>query len=294
MTDGRMGKAAVAFAFFAVGLMLLSGAAVAKKKDKRHKLGPVVTASATTSADKTNIGQATATCPGKTRVISGGFSETPPTIELLGLVYESQMIGNKAWRVSVLGYDPGAASGSINLTAYAYCRRNAPKISTVSTAVTTPAALQVGPSATAACPGKKKAVAGGFATDGPPLRTIIVESLLSPPAGWTTNLLSAGAGVGTLTGYVYCVKQKKPLTTAAATSAPVTDVHQIRSATATCAKAKQSALSGGFSQSPLNVIGDGNFFFIYESQRIGNAWVVSGFFTDGNAPSTVTSTVYCG
>ena len=142
----------------------------------------------------------------------------------------------------------------------------------------------MGPSATAACPGKKKAVAGGFATDGAPLRTIVVESLLSPPAGWTTNLLSSGAGVGTETSYVYCVKQKKPLTAGAATSTPVTDVHQIRSATAICARAKQSALSGGFSEAPLNVIGDGNFFFIYESQRIGNAWVVSASSPTGTHP----------
>jgi hypothetical protein len=278
----------------AVAFMAAAGAADAKKKHKRHKLGPVITASATISADKSNIGQATAICPGKTRAISGGFSETPPTAELQGLVYESQMIGNKAWRVSVIAFDPGSPSGSISLTVYAYCRRNAPKISTVSATVTTPAALQVGPSTTAACPGSRKAVAGGFATDGPPVRSILVESLLSAPAGWITNVLPSGAGVGNLTSYVYCVKQKKPLTAAAVASAPTQDVHQIRTATASCARPKQSALSGGFSQTPLNVNGDGNFFFIYESQRIGNAWVVSGFFTDGNSPSTVTSTVYCG
>jgi hypothetical protein len=278
----------------AVAFMAAAGAADAKKHKRSHKPGPVVTAVATISADKTNIGQATATCPGKTRVVSGGFSETPPTAELQGLVYESQMIGNKAWRVSVIAFDPGAPSGSVSLTAYAYCRRNAPKIATVGASATAPAALQVGPSATAVCLGARKAVAGGFATDGPPVRSIVVESLLSPPAGWRTNVLSSGAGVGSLTSYTYCVKQKKPLRAAAATSSPTVDVHQIRSATASCASPKQNALSGGFSQSPLNVNSDGNFFFIYESQRIGNAWVASGFFTDGNAPSTVTSTVYCG
>jgi hypothetical protein len=280
-------------ALVAIAMTAAPGAAEAKKKPRHHKLGPVVTSQATTSANPANPGQATATCPGKTRAVSGGFSETPANTELMGLVYESQMIGSNAWRVSVLAFDPGPPSGSISLTAFVYCRRNAPKTKVISAPVTTPPALQVGPSATASCPGKRKAVAGGFATDGAPIRTIVVESLLSPPAGWRSNVLSAGGGAGTLTGYVYCAKRKKPLAAPAATSPQTLDLNQARSATALCATSKQSAVSGGFSQSPLNVNGDGNYFSIYESQRVGNGWRVSGFFGSGNTPATVTATVYC-
>jgi len=279
----------------AVAFMAAAWAADAKKKHKKpHKPGPVVTASASGSADSTNPGQATAACPGKTRAVGGGFSETPANNELAGLVYESQMIGTNAWRVSVLAVDPGPPSGSIGLTAYAYCRRNAPKTAAVGVPVSTPNALQVGPSATASCGGRRKPVAGGFATDGAPIRTFVVESLLSQPASWTTNVLSAGSGAGTLTSYVYCAKRKKPLGAPTATSPQTLDIDQTRTATALCPTAKQSALSGGFSQGPLNVSGNGNFFYIYESQRAGNGWRVSGFFGDGNTPATLTSTVYCG
>src|SRR4051794_31938427 len=231
MSSRRGTRALIVLSLAAVAFMAAAGAADAKKHKKPHKPGPVVTSSASGSADSTNPGQATAVCPGKTRAVGGGFSETPANNELAGLVYESLMIGTNAWRVSVLAVDPGPPSGTIGLTAYVYCRRNAPKTTAVGVALPTPNALQVGPSATASCTGRRKPVAGGFATDGPPIRSFVVESLLSQPASWTTNVLSAGSGSGILISDAYCAKRKKPLVAPTATSPETLDLNQTRSAT---------------------------------------------------------------
>ena len=82
----------------AIGALAVAGAADAKKKAPAKLRTATAVATVTGSP---NLATATATCPNKTRVISGGFTTTAPAISTHWLnVYESQRVGDTKWRVS--------------------------------------------------------------------------------------------------------------------------------------------------------------------------------------------------
>ena len=99
-----MRTAAILVAAMLAALASWSAPAVAAKKGG----GKFRTAEATDSAGGAfTIATATATCPGKTRVVAGGYETTVPNLSSHWLnVYESQRVGARQWRVSGVQASP--------------------------------------------------------------------------------------------------------------------------------------------------------------------------------------------
>ena len=275
----------------AVAFMAAAGAADAKKHHKRkHRLGPllVLAAGATTSGNG-GIATQTATCPRKTRAVGGGFSGTPANNAILPVVYESQKVGQRAWRAPSQIADT-SGPGSVTLTVFVECRRNAPVTTAVATTIPTADTSQVGPSATASCP-KGKLQAGGFAMD-PPLngstiKALLLSSTVSGPLSWESSVISDHSS--TLTSFAYCGKAKKTLhpVTATVTGQPTSGTAS--TAVAACTGRPQS---GGFSQTAVLAMG-GGYFLPYESRIDLNTWRVSATHI-GTGPEPLTATALCG
>src|ERR1044072_5927879 len=120
-------------ALAAVALLAFAGAtdsAVAKKKSKKSKEpGGVMGAQNTQSVASGESVAPIALCPLGTTVVGGGFRVTPdPEIGLSPVVVSSQPVGSTAWQVSA---GKVGGTGSSTVTVEAYCRANAPQITTV-------------------------------------------------------------------------------------------------------------------------------------------------------------------
>jgi hypothetical protein len=283
----------------AVSMLAFAATADAKSKHKK-KLGPVLTQSVTVSgAGAQKILTATATCPSKTRAVGGGFLGTPGGIAAAPTVFESQKVGQNAWRVSSQNVD-FAPFDPVWLTASVYCRKGAPATSVTSATATIPASFAHGPAAPATCAlPKQKVVGGGFVTS-PPVAPaasapdfIVTDSLATGPATWLTQVVTLTGG-GNLTGFAYCAKQKKGLFGVSAASPAVNGSGAFATASASC-PGKLSPGMGGFSESGVaSSPSAGSAFIPYESERVDRSWRVSGLFTTAGDPGTLNSTAYCG
>ncbi|HET8975017.1 MAG TPA: hypothetical protein VFN15_00195 [Solirubrobacterales bacterium] len=281
--------------------LALGGVADAKRKAKRKAPGPVVTrSSSSTGSGAGAVVSATATCPKKTRAISGGFSETVPNLEAVaGIVFESQRATARSWRVSAQIRGSGAP---VTLTSHVYCRRRAPKLAGASTTLPTgelPGAA-FGPTATASCRGKRRALAGGFVTPAPlvggSVKNLVAGSLPGSPRDWTALAISTPVGASSVSAFAYCAKAKElPGLSRAGATGPATAADAASSTVTTppCA-GKRRALAGGFSQTTTGTP-SGGFFLPYESVRAedGRSWRVSGIHEDTGAGSLIASAV-CG
>ena len=190
------------------------------KKNPRLKVVHAFTSAETAGA----IATGTATCPAKTarpdlgpwRAISGGFNmtlgtpgyttEEGPFITPFGsgVVYESQKVGQRSWRVSAQ-----SLWGRFDLGVSVYCQNSVPKTKSASSTVATPGTPQVGPAAVASCR-TGKTVSGGFSTPPPFTATgaanTVIGSLPSGKSGWEAQALSNHES--SLTSYIYCAKRK--------------------------------------------------------------------------------------
>jgi hypothetical protein len=232
--------AALAALGLAVGAADAHGAKVGKPKAVKAVAAAGVTG---------GVATATATCPvgntpkGPWRAVSGGFDLQSGD----GIVFESRRIGQRSWRASAQ-----SMSGAVSLAAYVYCQRGVPKQSSVSFAVATPGAAQVGPAATAKC-NTGSAVHGGFSTPLPftltGARNTVIGSFPSGKRAWRVQVVSSQAS--TVTSFVYCAKRKKPRTKnakAESTSVATTAGSLAVSETGLCSAAQFSPGGGGFFQ----------------------------------------------
>lgn len=272
-----------------------AGTAAAKKRAKKKSPGIVVRSATATATGNGAIATATATCPKKTRALSGGFLLSPPVPGgNVGLVYESQKLGQNAWRVSAQNLDSGAPE-SLTLAASVYCRKGAPKTSTITASGPKPAALQIGPAVAPTCTGKKNAMAGGMLTGAPVIgavaNEVTIESARTTAKTWQSNFLSGASGTDTLSGYAYCAKGKPPAAVSA-TSAPNAVSTSTTTVTASCS-GKRKLVGGGFAEPTLSLLVPGGFFILLESQRTSaTTWQVSGLKVS-SAPATLSATAYC-
>jgi hypothetical protein len=198
--------------------------------DARHPKGDprLQVVHAFTSAETAGaIATATVSCPpttrpdlGPWRAMSGGFSMTLGTYGYTpgggpgggpfitpfgsGVVYESQRVGQRSWRVSAQDL-----SGRLDLGVAVYCQNSVPKLKSASTTVVTPATAQIGPAAVAHCR-SGSAAAGGFSTPPPFTATgaanTVIGSTPNGRKGWQAQVLSNQPS--SVTSYVYCAKRK--------------------------------------------------------------------------------------
>jgi len=297
-------------AMIAVGMLAFAGTADAKKK-KKKKVTPVVTATATaTGTVQFQVITATATCPAGKNAVGGGFVTTPPVAPGsvdAGLASASHKVGANQWVASaqILG-TPGPP---VVLTTSVYCRKGASVTTPVSTPTSVPTFGGAGATpSNAACPAGQVQLSGGFTAElifnaGGSLQEIPISSNRIDPLTWQASAITTSSP-HVLTSQADCAakpkakkgkkkKKKKKLVTPtevtgdAATSTPTQSVTAI----ATC-PTKTFAVNGGFSQpgavSPPTLF----FYWLTESQAVGNAWHVTGFLGTGPG-GTLRSYGYC-
>jgi hypothetical protein len=281
-------------------LVLLATAAQAApaKQDAGRNGGPpppgaILEATATASASgNRSTATATADCPPGTKAAGGGF-DAPSSAAVTGLVYESVKVGKRSWRASVQLLDPGAPS-TITLTTYAYCRSHLPATKTAATTVPTKGQLELGPTASAACPPGRLAVAGGFQMPPPLISSRVTElffdSLRSGSSGWDARVITGPAGPSTVTSEAYCAKRPSSLVEASGASAPNGVDSTSSTAVASCPAGLSPAV-GGFAQPDG---GATSFFFVYASRRVGDSWQVSGLHSGSDPPISLRAAAYCG
>jgi len=294
-------------------MLAFAGTADAKKK-KRHKVAPVVTATATaTGTVEGQIISATATCPSGTRAVGGGFSTPPlpPDPQDSGVATASHKVGANQWVASmqVIG-TPGPA---VVLTTTVYCRKGAPVTTPVSTTTLLPQSssppFAVTPS-NATCAAKQVQLSGGFSASSvvssSGFDVLVLSSNRVDPLTWQVTGLGVTAGQ-TLVSQADCAtrpkakkgkkhKKKKKLVTPTEVTGDVISAgsgSSVATATAiaTC-PSNMKAVKGGFSQ-PGALTGSSPFFyFLTESQAVGNTWHVSGF-NESSSAGTLRSHGYC-
>jgi hypothetical protein len=287
-TATRVGIAAAALA--AVVLAAAPGAAIAKK-------AKVVTETATAgSAGLPEFGvvTATATCAKKQKLVGGGFDGDANADG--GLVpLESRAEGKRAWVVRALK----GGEGEPSLDVYAYCRKGAPKLKQRSASVLVPG-VDGGPgpetAASATCPKKAKALAGGFAltaqreAGGELIPTLALSSVRSAKRTWTASAqVPDGEQSQQLTVYAYCAKKKRSEVSASGQIAtPNPDTSTLGSVLSPACE-KGTSLAGGFDVDPF---GERSLLVTVGSFRSGDQWVTRAL--QGIATGTVVTRAYCG
>lgn len=302
MTAGRVNSTAAWRAGLAAAMLVLLFAVLpavadaAKKKAKPGKL-QTATASATTSASG-QAATATATCPQGTTAIGGGFASATSTegglLTDFHQVTESRRFGKTSWVVSGFRVDGGAAGPALELTAEAYCRKNAGKISEVSgsaAAVSTTSFL----TAQAACPLGRAVVGGGFKLVPPGTTGLSFLLLQSRPlgvVGWTGSGLGvAPAAANSLTEYAYCRKGSTKVAVRSASGPLPTSPGVLGSVTAPSCPAKKYSFAGGFDAQAFST-GTG-IPIVLESRRSGGVWKLSALNLAAPTPGSLTAHSLC-
>jgi hypothetical protein len=263
----------------------------------------VVTATATETAigGTTGVGPpvtATATCPGKTKAVAGGFSTSVPSLPNHWLnVFESEMTSDsRGWRVSGAEFYPAPASDA--LTAYVFGQKRQGGLFDSNR---TPFGLRgllggaLGTSSghASACFSKKaKALSGGFAANASAYVTLSRRGGTDVWDMGATRIIDLGdpQAETSLDAFVYCARVPK----VRVRSRRVSVAGSGRAVTASpqrCPKGT-TALGGGFA-APAPVGGVANAALVYESRRVGRAWIASAVPSGGSIAASFTSFSYC-
>lgn len=285
--DRRRTRAALVASALAA-LALASPAGAAKKAPPK-----VVTANESAIASGAfGVASATATCPGRTKAVGGGFSASAPEISSHWLnVYESRRVADDRWRVSGVEY----FAGTDTLTAHVYCEALSPKAKIKTASASAPlGAIDSPATAFATCKKGSKAFSGGFA--GPPASatdaSYVSRAVGTGGSGWVVDATNInGSAPRSVTAYAYCAVLGKlkgrsasvPLTGPANAKKTVT--------TSVCPK-RAKAHSGGFATS-TPVGGLMASALVYESRAAGRSWTVSAAASGAATASTLVATGYC-
>jgi len=151
-------------------------------------------------------------------------------------------------------------------------------------------------SATAECPGKTKAVAGGFATTPPLVQNgpgghylNVYESQMIGNDQWRVSAVQYRGAFDNLTAYVYCQKRKKALSQVSNTTLLPGSNNATGFTDTQCNKGK--VLSGGFATEPPTLAGG---TVVNESRRVSKReWSASATRVDGVQVRTLTTYAYC-
>lgn len=303
-------------ALVSLGALVAAPAALAKKKGKAPKPTPVLTATGTASTSVDNQpAVATAVCPPGKVVVGGGFAS--PTVVAggnvtdLNLIHESRRLTPTSWEVSAVREDTGGAGPTLTLTAFAYCRTNKLKQKasakkkkkkklniTETSATSPPAGSAATATANAVCPGKQKALSGGFSSSPQPVLSgtlafpIFHANFRSAPNAWTAGLVNSGSTPRTVTSFVYCSSSAASTQTTQTAALGASAPGAIVSATATtpaCPKSR-SLIGGGFNDTPAS--GGGPIAILTDSKAAGRQWTHAAFNL-GTSPGSITALGYC-
>lgn len=160
------------------------------------------------------FGIATATCPRGRAPVGGGFGApgfADGGVQVITLTSRRQ---GRAWQVEAISQSGPTARGGVGLSgrlvAYAYCMKNAPKITVRKQSVTVDqAGLKT---AVATCPKGREAVSGGFDGDirlsgTPQASGVVVSRRAMHGRAWKGRAISVNeTGGATATVYAYCMK----------------------------------------------------------------------------------------
>jgi hypothetical protein len=280
------------------GLLLASPAAVASAKKKSPRpAGPLVTRSSAISLPPHQLLTATATCPPGTRAVGGGFIGAPGGIEPT-VVTESRRSGGRSWIATGLRASPlTTASGS--LTAIVRCRRGAPKIREVAASTTLPAATAQGDhpraSITATCPGKRRAISGGFSSDADPKQALVVlpedSQRVAKGRGWSFAASHNNPAPRQITAYAYCARARVGTRTG---SVSMSGDLTTKSADTRPCGGGLSPISGGFLTSAATLANGGDTVFVLASMPQGGGWRTTGLHSGAKSTGKLQSFAYCG
>jgi hypothetical protein len=313
----------VGVALLVVPLLLGVASADAKKKHKKPKSPPVTTVSATktTSADNQQV-TVTATCPPGLIAVGGGF-QSPPVLDAgsptdLSLVYESRRAGDGAWQVSAVREDSGSQGPDLPVTAVVDCRSTklAGKKHGVKKAVaakkkkkkklriieaSAPAVAAGGDEAqaqaTATCPGKTKALGGGFSTSPTPVAgepvafPYIWSNHRTSPTTWFAAISNDGTVERTLTSYAYCAAGLKIAETTASVALPPSGAITSTAATTPPCPEGKALLGGGFDNTPATK--HTSLSLLTEFDPANGAWRLGTLNAQVVAPGAISSSAYC-
>jgi hypothetical protein len=164
-------------------------------------LGYHVDAGATATID--------ATCPGKRKLVSGGFLTSQFFSPAFGggshgkgvYVTESRAIGQKTWRVTAHGVDGGGKGGDFN--PIAYCVKSKKRLlNEISAPATVAGVGSLATATTPTCPKQHPLTLGGYSApaDG---SVQLFDTGFAPSGAWTVSGLGFLGG-GPFTAYAYC------------------------------------------------------------------------------------------
>ncbi|MDP9189712.1 MAG: hypothetical protein M3O25_10730 [Actinomycetota bacterium] len=171
-----------------------------------------------------------------------------------------------------------------------------PKLRSASATVTASGTESVA-SATATCPAKTKAVAGGYTTSIPALPPAasphwlnVHESQRVGEKAWRVSGVDYLGGTDSLTAYVYCEALKTKVRTASQTVALPTTANTGTTGFATCPEGSKP-LSGGFSLPPASAADASYVSRSIAGNRIG--WVVDATRLAVSGARSLISYAYC-
>jgi hypothetical protein len=182
-------------------------------------------------------------------------------------MYHSQTVGNPELRMIVAMALALAIGLMLGPQAVAKSNRKSPVLVVTASAQVTNQPVTLEPQ----CPGRTKAIGGGFASGGVVQRTpepkvlqltLVYESHRSGPKAWRTSAVTLdnpdagpfptppGISVNTLTASAYCKSFKGGIVGVTSNGPPVTAPDVESTATAFCPRGRV-AISGGFTSSPV-------------------------------------------
>jgi len=275
----------------------LSLAAVPAQAQRPIAGGKLFTATETAApVTEGQIASATASCPGKTNAVAGGWATTPPlTIAPINGghyldVYESQMVGGDQWRVSAVQY----LGNSDSLTVYLYCQKRKGSLSSSSETVLLPSANHAAAESEAECR-RGRVLSGGFITEPPSggNATVVTASHRAANRVWASSAtrVATTGQVRTLTAIAYCAKASR-IRQRSATIPVLGPVGASHKATPRNCQKKSKPRAGGFAVPPL-ASGLNNTAVVHETRLVGRRWIAAASATGNGTNSTVTAYQYC-
>jgi hypothetical protein len=150
-------------------------------------------------------------------------------------------------------------------------------------------------SVTASCPGKLRAISGGFSTEADPTQALVVlpedSQRVAKGRGWIFAASHNNPAARQLSAYAYCARARVRTKTG---SASLTGDLTTKSADTRPCGGGLSPISGGFVTSPATLANGGDIVFVLASLPQGGGWRATGLHSGAKSTGQLQSFAYCG